>query len=106
METVASQTDAAIISALRGHFARPMQPVVAAYVFGSVGRGESKPTLPERHGWLAPPLAVSLRNMAGFRNILAHGYQNLNLDILADAIRSRLSDLEEFADAIRAKMLK
>ena len=33
-------------------------------------------TLLERHGWLSAPLAVNLRNMAGFRNILVHGYQS------------------------------
>ena len=27
-----------------------------------------------------------------------HGYQNLNLDILIDALRNRLSDLLEFVD--------
>ena len=61
-------------------------------------------TLLERHGWLSAPLAVNLRNMAGFRNILVHGYQNLNLDILIDALRNRLSDLLEFVDAVRARM--
>lgn len=61
-------------------------------------------TLLERHGWLSAPLAVNLRNMAGFRNILVHGYQNLNLDILIDALRNRLSNLLEFVDAVRARM--
>jgi uncharacterized protein YutE (UPF0331/DUF86 family) len=63
-------------------------------------------TLLEHHGWLPAPLAVNLRNMAGFRNILVHGYQNLNLDILIDALRNRLSDLLEFVDAVRARMHK
>jgi uncharacterized protein YutE (UPF0331/DUF86 family) len=61
-------------------------------------------TLLERHGWLPAPLAANLRNMAGFRNILVHGYQNLNLDILIDALGNRLSDLIEFANAIRVRM--
>lgn len=61
-------------------------------------------TLLERHGWLPAPLAVNLRNMAGFRNVLVHGYQNLDLDILADALQNRLSDLIEFVNAIRARM--
>ncbi len=61
-------------------------------------------TLLERHGWLPGPLAVNLRNMAGFRNVLVHGYQNLDLSILADALQNRLFDLIEFVDAIRARL--
>ena len=35
--------DAAIIATVRQHFAQRAQNVVAAYVFGSVGRGSSQP---------------------------------------------------------------
>lgn len=31
----------------------------------------------ERDGWIAAPLAATLRNMAGFRNVLVHGYDDV-----------------------------
>jgi len=33
-------------------------------------------------GWIAPRLTASLRAMAGFRNILVHGYQTVDTTIL------------------------
>ena len=41
--------------------------------------------------------------MAGFRNILVHGYQKLNLDVLTDVLQNRLSDLIDFVQAIRQR---
>ena len=41
--------------------------------------------------------------MAGFRNILVHGYQKLNLDVLNDVLQNRLSDLIDFVQAIRQR---
>jgi uncharacterized protein YutE (UPF0331/DUF86 family) len=41
--------------------------------------------------------------MAGFRNILVHGYQRLNLDVLCDVLQNRLSDLLDFVQAIRQR---
>jgi uncharacterized protein YutE (UPF0331/DUF86 family) len=46
-------------------------------------------------------LAVALHRMIGFRNILVHGYENVDLSILEDIARYRLNDLLEFASAIR-----
>ncbi|MEO8009384.1 MAG: DUF86 domain-containing protein [Betaproteobacteria bacterium] len=60
-------------------------------------------TLLERNDWLAAPLARNLRSMAGFRNILVHGYQKLNLDVLSDVLQNRLSDLTDFVNAIRQR---
>ena len=60
-------------------------------------------TLLELNGWLPRPLAENLRNMAGFRNILVHGYQKLNLDMLNDVLKNRLSDLTDFVKVIRER---
>jgi uncharacterized protein YutE (UPF0331/DUF86 family) len=38
--------------------------------------------------------------MIGFRNIAVHQYQQLNIDILIEIIRSGLDDLIAFTDAI------
>ncbi len=56
----------------------------------------------ERRGYLGPALAAALQNMAGFRNILVHGYGDVDLSIVKDIVMHRLGDLVAFADAVRA----
>jgi uncharacterized protein YutE (UPF0331/DUF86 family) len=57
-----------------------------------------------RDGWLAPALASMLGNMAGFRNILVHGYQEVDNAILRDVVECRLEDLLTFVALIREKL--
>jgi len=61
-------------------------------------------TLLERNGWLAAPLARRLGDMARFRNLLVHGYADVDLDLVEEIVRSHLDDLEEFIAAVRAKL--
>jgi uncharacterized protein YutE (UPF0331/DUF86 family) len=55
-------------------------------------------------GWLSRPLAVPMHNMAGFRNVVVHGYQVLDKQILADVVANRLGDLVDFVAAIRSRL--
>ncbi len=55
-------------------------------------------------GWLEDELAETLRRMAGFRNILVHGYDTVNLKIVRDIVEHRLVDLEGFIAAVRARL--
>ena len=48
-------------------------------------------------GVLTPEFASRLRPMAGFRNILVHGYLQVDLELLERVLRDRLQDLDEFA---------
>ncbi|MDY0003424.1 MAG: DUF86 domain-containing protein [Polyangia bacterium] len=57
----------------------------------------------ESHGLLEPELAIQLRRMAGFRNILVHGYQAVDISIVRDVLEHRLEDLLAFVRAIRSK---
>lgn len=41
----------------------------------------------------------ALQAMVGFRNILVHNYQKLNLDIMVDVVENHLQDLLDFANA-------
>jgi uncharacterized protein with HEPN domain len=41
------------------------------------------------------------RPVAGFRNILVHGYDDVNLSIVADIVKNHLGDLVAFAASIR-----
>ncbi len=45
-------------------------------------------------------LSKKLEGMVGFRNILVHGYQQLNIEIMVDIIENRLDDLLTFTNAI------
>jgi uncharacterized protein YutE (UPF0331/DUF86 family) len=42
--------------------------------------------------------------MAGFRNVLVHGYSAVDLGIVRDVLESHLGDLLGFVGAIRARM--
>ncbi len=42
--------------------------------------------------------------MVGFRNVLVHGYDAVNLEIVRDIVEHRLVDLEGFVAAIRARL--
>ncbi len=56
-------------------------------------------------GQLIPrELSVRLQNMAGFRNIAVHQYQDLDLDIVAAVIRDGLEDLLRFVEAVRQQL--
>ncbi len=54
-----------------------------------------------RAGRLPPALAPTLRNMAGFRNVVVHGYQDVDLGVVEDVVRNHLDDLLAFVSAIR-----
>lgn len=55
----------------------------------------------QHNNWLPATLTVTLSDMAGFRNVLVHGYADVNLDIVRDVVANHLGDLLEFVAAIR-----
>ena len=57
-----------------------------------------------RHGWLAPSLAVVLRDMGGFRNVLVHGYAEVDVSVVRDVLDRHMPDLEAFVAAIRQRI--
>ena len=56
-----------------------------------------------RAGRMPPPLAATLRDMAGFRNVVVHGYQDVDLGVVEDVLRNHLGDLLAFVAAIRGR---
>jgi uncharacterized protein YutE (UPF0331/DUF86 family) len=58
----------------------------------------------ERYRWIPPELSSSLRKMAGFRNILVHGYETVDLAIVEKILTDHLDDLLRFVSAVRAKL--
>ena len=57
-----------------------------------------------KRGWLDDSLAPKLRDMAGFRNVIVHGYQDVDLGIVEDVLANHLDDLLEFVRSIRSKL--
>ena len=55
-------------------------------------------------GWLPTPLTAALRDMAGFRNLVVHGYETVDLRIVRDIVSNRLDDLLAFVVAVRARL--
>jgi len=58
----------------------------------------------ERAGVVPADLAGRLEQMAGFRNVVVHLYQDVDLGIVRDVVENHLGDLLEFAATIRRKL--
>ncbi len=52
----------------------------------------------ERAGLVDAATAAPLRAMLGFRNILVHQYQQLDLEVLVEVVEKRLDELLAFAN--------
>lgn len=57
-----------------------------------------------RNGWLDESEAALLGNMVGFRNILVHGYGDVDLSIVRDVLENHLDELLQFAAVVRARL--
>jgi len=59
-----------------------------------------------RDGWVAAAAVPALQAMAGFRNILVHGYTDVDRELVKDVVRNHLGDLLAYADAIRDRLAR
>ncbi len=50
---------------------------------------------------MSSDLARRLAEMAGFRNVLAQGYDDVQVQIVEDVVRNHLGDLDEFVAAVK-----
>ncbi|MCD4749576.1 MAG: DUF86 domain-containing protein [Thermoanaerobaculales bacterium] len=57
-----------------------------------------------RNEWLDQSQAALLSDMVGFRNILVHGYADVNLSVVRDVLENHLDDLLKFVAVVRARM--
>ncbi len=53
---------------------------------------------------LPAAFAVRLRPIAGFRNVLVHGYLQVDLRIVEEVLKTKLDELDEFARRIEAHL--
>ena len=82
---------------------------VASHIVSDEGLGEPDTNreifdLLARHRWIEPSLASKLEDMAGFRNVVVHGYADVDLNVVEDVVRNHLDDLLAFARAIRTRV--
>lgn len=57
-----------------------------------------------RDGWVAARQVPALRAMAGFRNVLVHGYTEVDRAIVRDVVEHHLDDLLQFVAAVRGRL--
>jgi uncharacterized protein YutE (UPF0331/DUF86 family) len=53
--------------------------------------------------WIETELAAKLRSMAGFRNLLVHGYGDIDLSIVRRIVEEDLGDLDDFVRQVKAR---
>lgn len=59
------------------------------------------------HNHIIPrDLAAHLENMVGFRNILVHQYQTLDIRLMVDVIENHLDDLVDFTNFIVKELVQ
>jgi uncharacterized protein YutE (UPF0331/DUF86 family) len=54
---------------------------------------------------LPAPFALRLRPLAGFRNVLVHGYLQVDLAIVEKVLHEKLGDFEDFARLVEAHLV-
>lgn len=55
-------------------------------------------------GWIEPARVPALRAMAGFRNVLVHGYTDVDRAIVKDVLLNHLDDLVAFIAGVRLRL--
>jgi uncharacterized protein YutE (UPF0331/DUF86 family) len=82
---------------------------VASLVISELSFGEPESNrqffeLLSQRGWLPKELAAKMTKIVGFRNVLVHRYQQVDLAIVKHAATAGLADLQAFVDAIGTKL--
>lgn len=54
---------------------------------------------------LPADFAGRFSKIVGFRNILAHGYEDVDVAVLYEVLQNRLGEVEEFLDYIKERLL-
>lgn len=82
---------------------------VASHIVSDERLGEPRTNrelfdLLSRGGWLLPDLAETMGDLVGFRNIVVHGYEDVDVNILRNIAQDNLEDLLVFAQTIRSRI--
>lgn len=52
------------------------------------------------YSYITDKTTTNMQNMVGFKNIVVHDYQNLNIDIVISIVKNHLIDFKKFSDEI------
>lgn len=82
---------------------------VASHIVSDESLGEPETNrqlfaLLAKAGWIDAEHAGQLSRMAGFRNVLVHGYDDVDLGIVEDIVRNRLDDLLRFVAVVNSRL--
>lgn len=82
---------------------------VASHIVSEERLGEPRTNrelfdLLRRNDWLSAALTDTMGQMVGFRNIVVHGYQDLDRRIMRDIVDHRLDDFLAFTSAISSRL--
>jgi len=58
-----------------------------------------------QHGWLPAEQVPLLSRMVGFRNVIVHEYETVDVALVREVVEHHAGDLRGFVEAIRAKLL-
>lgn len=75
--------------------------LVSDFRFGEPESNRELFSLLCKHGWLDEATARTMSAIVGFRNILVHGYQSVNVEIVRAVLRNELDDLGAYVRQIR-----
>ena len=57
-----------------------------------------------KNGWIDEDLQRTVSEMAGFRNLLVHGYAEVDIEIVRDVVEHRLDDLLQYVNSVRRRL--
>lgn len=57
-----------------------------------------------RHGWIPSEHVAVMHRMVGFRNILVHEYEDVDVQIVRAVVERHVGDLARFAEHVRARL--
>lgn len=82
---------------------------VASHIVSDESLGEPQTNrhlfdLLARAGWLDAALADQLSHMTGFRNVLVHGYDDVDLAVVEDIVHHKLDDLLQFVAVVSRRL--
>lgn len=78
--------------------------IVSARRLGEPETNRALFDLLRREGLVAQDLSNALYAMAGFRNVLVHGYAEVDLRVVRDILENHLDDLLVFTEQVRKAM--
>jgi uncharacterized protein YutE (UPF0331/DUF86 family) len=79
--------------------------IVAEERLGDADTNHALFDLLARHGWIASEHVAVMHRMVGFRNVLVHEYEDVDVRIVRLVLERHTADLQRFADAVRAKLI-